>query len=408
MLAMWPGCGGRFYWAPAPPSEARGVVVVFAWVWSDDAQLRPFVELYASLGWRCLVCHPDLVALYLSEKAATLASGVICELAKELKVKPLPTVFASFSGGSKGCMYKVIQLLDGKCEGNATTDDYRLVRNCISGQIFDSGPVDFVSDVGTQFLQNPLIGTSSQSSMICSWMAKALASGMDTLFPSRIEAQRAEYWHTLYSSAGLGSVLIFCSEEDDLAPCHVVCGFARRLVELGTDVKVIKWSDSPHVGHYKSHEVEYRNAVDDILKKALVTFCHRSQLNGASAAAGDKEYKIAHCVCSLHNVAANSNESLRRVANSPSDHFFLPSSKDHNESRESDPLIEQQRRQLSHPASMEPQGVLGQILFDVCVPKNVEGWDIKPTVSPTGRPMLASARQLGPFNPIKYFRRSRL
>jgi hypothetical protein len=32
-------------------------------------------------------------------------------------------------------------------------------------------------------------------------MAKALASGMDTLFPSRIEAQRAEYWHTLYSSA---------------------------------------------------------------------------------------------------------------------------------------------------------------------------------------------------------------
>uniref|UniRef100_A0A453R3H6 Uncharacterized protein n=1 Tax=Aegilops tauschii subsp. strangulata TaxID=200361 RepID=A0A453R3H6_AEGTS len=82
LVAMWPGCGGRFYWAPAPPSGARGVVVVFAWVWSDEAQLRPFVELYASLGWRCLVCHPDLVSLYLSEKAATLACGVISELAK--------------------------------------------------------------------------------------------------------------------------------------------------------------------------------------------------------------------------------------------------------------------------------------------------------------------------------------
>lgn len=404
---MWPGCGGRFYWAPAPPSGARGVVVVFAWVWSDEAQLRPFVELYASLGWRCLVCHPDLVSLYLSEKAATLACGVISELAKELKVKPLPTVLASFSGGSKGCMYKVIQLLDGRCEGDATMKDYRLVRNCISGQIYDSGPVDFVSDVGTQFLQNPVIGTSSQPSMLRSLMAKALASGMDTLFPSRIEAQRAEYWHTLYSSAGLGSVLIFCSDGDDLAPCHVVCGFARRLVELGTDVKVIKWSDSPHIGHYKLHEAEYRTAVDDILKKALVTFCHRSQLKGTSAA-WDKEYKIAHCVCNLHNVAANSNESLRRVANSPSDHFFLPSSKDHHESREPDSLIEEQKRSLSYPARMEPQGVLGQIMFDVCVPKNVEGWDIKPTVSPNGRPTLASARQLGPFNPIKYLRRSRL
>jgi len=39
---------------------------------------------------------------------------------QELKVKPLPTVLASFSGGSKGCMYKVIQLLDGRCEGDAT------------------------------------------------------------------------------------------------------------------------------------------------------------------------------------------------------------------------------------------------------------------------------------------------
>ncbi|KAF0908706.1 hypothetical protein E2562_028143 [Oryza meyeriana var. granulata] len=407
---MWPGCGGRFYWAPAPPSsssaaaDARGVVVVFAWVWSDEAQLRPFVELYASLGWRCLVCHPDLVALYLSEKAASLASGVISELVKEFKIKPLPTVLASFSGGSKGCMYKVIQLLDGNCEGDATMEDYRLVRNCICGQIYDSGPVDFFGDVGTQFLQNLMIGNSSQPSMLLSWMTKALASGMDTLFPSRIEAQRAEYWHTLYSSAGLGPVLIICSEDDDLAPSHVVCGFARRLVELGTDVKIIKWSDSPHVGHYMLHEAEYRDAVNDTLRKALVTFCHRSQLNSTS----DQEYKIAHSVCSLHKVAANSNESLRRVANSPSDHFCLPSSKGHNESRDPDSLIDEQRRQLSYPPSMEPQGVLGQILFDVCVPKNVEGWDIKPTVSTNGRLTLASARQLGPFNPIKYFRRSRL
>ena len=60
---MWPGCGGRFYWGPAPPAGARGLVVVFAWVWSDEAQLRPFVDLYALLGWRCLVCHPDLVSL---------------------------------------------------------------------------------------------------------------------------------------------------------------------------------------------------------------------------------------------------------------------------------------------------------------------------------------------------------
>ena len=54
---MWPGCGGRFYWAPgsAAAGQARGVAVVFAWVWSDEAQLLPFVKLYASLGWHLLL-----------------------------------------------------------------------------------------------------------------------------------------------------------------------------------------------------------------------------------------------------------------------------------------------------------------------------------------------------------------
>jgi acetyl esterase/lipase len=51
---------------------------------------------------------------------------------------------------------------------------------------------------------------------------------------------------------GLGPVLIVCSEDDVLAPIHVICGFARRLIELGTDVKVIKWSNSPHVGAFLS------------------------------------------------------------------------------------------------------------------------------------------------------------
>jgi hypothetical protein len=52
---------------------------------------------------------------------------------------------------------------------------------------------------------------------------------------------------------GLGPVLIFCSEDDNLAPSHVICGFARRLIELGTDVKLMKWSDSQHVGMFLSH-----------------------------------------------------------------------------------------------------------------------------------------------------------
>lgn len=42
--------------------------------------------------------------------------------------------------------------------------------------------------------------------------------------------------------------LIMCSEDDNLAPCETICNFARRLQELGGDVKLVKWTSSPHVG----------------------------------------------------------------------------------------------------------------------------------------------------------------
>lgn len=44
--------------------------------------------------------------------------------------------------------------------------------------------------------------------------------------------------------------LIFCSEADGLATFEVISNFFRRLKDLGGDVKLIKWSDSPHVGQY--------------------------------------------------------------------------------------------------------------------------------------------------------------
>lgn len=46
----------------------------------------------------------------------------------------------------------------------------------------------------------------------------------------------------------MGPFLILCSEDDELAPYHVVCNFAQRLQELGGDVKLVKWAKSPHVG----------------------------------------------------------------------------------------------------------------------------------------------------------------
>ncbi|XP_015615095.1 uncharacterized protein [Oryza sativa Japonica Group] len=242
---MW----GRQYWGGGrrPSGGGGGVVVMFAWLSSQERQVRAYVELYAALGWACLVCHSEFLTLFFPDKAAMLADRVLAELVKELKVRPVPVVFASFSGGPKGCTYKVLQLIERRCEGQLSLEEYQLVRDCLCGQMYDSSPVDFVSDLGTRFLLHPSVLKMSQPPRILSWMTRGIASGLDTLFIGKFEAQRAEYWDTLYSSVHVGPILIFCSEDDELAPCSIVQKFGRRLLELGGDVNLVKWQNSPHV-----------------------------------------------------------------------------------------------------------------------------------------------------------------
>ncbi|VAI16585.1 unnamed protein product [Triticum turgidum subsp. durum] len=209
------------------------------------------------------------------EKAAVLADRVLTELVKELNIRPVPVVFASFSGGPKGCTYKVLQLIEGRCKGQLSLGDYQLVRDCVCGQIYDSSPVDFVSDLGTRFLLHPSVLKMPEPPRVLSWMTRGIASGLDTLFIGKFEAQRKEYWETLYSSVHVGPILIFCSEDDELAPCSVVQNFGRRLLELGGDVNLVKWHSSPHVelcanrdqsvSHIHGYYINYNCLIDQAL-----------------------------------------------------------------------------------------------------------------------------------------------
>ena len=85
-------------------------------------------------------------------------------------------------------------------------DEYQLVRDCLCGQMYDSTPVDFVSDLGTRFLLDPSVLKMSEPPRVLSWMAKGVASGLDALFINKFEEQRRDYWETLYSSVVCPSI----------------------------------------------------------------------------------------------------------------------------------------------------------------------------------------------------------
>lgn len=165
------------------------------------------------------------------------------------------------------------------------------------------------------------------------------------------------------------------------------------------------WSFS---GHYEHYPIQYRAAVTSLLEKAALVFSQRTQQLLERTGINGKHDEMSELICGLQKAAVNSNQSLRRVAVGPSDHFYLPSSAEYENGRDHGSQDERKERSvLPSPPSINAHSVLGQLLFDACVPRNVEGWDIKFCGSLNGQPV-ASAHRHSPLNGIKGHRRSRL
>ncbi|PIN15302.1 hypothetical protein CDL12_12068 [Handroanthus impetiginosus] len=402
--------GGRFYWVRNRGEEfkAKGIIVVFAWVSITDVQLKDFVGLYSSLGWNSLVCRSDYLNPFIPERATSLAFSVLDELVEELRRGLCPVVLASFSGGSKACMYKVLQIIEGCAEVELSQEDGRLVASCISGQIYDSDPIEFTTDLGARFALHRSILKVPGSSKLVSLLAKGLTSSLDALFITRFGSQREDYWQTLYSSVDLEApIVILCCENDDVAPFSTLCNFAQHLQDLGGNVKLVKCDTFAHIGHHRHELIQYRIAIMELLEQAVSVFSKKIQKLGKKSHMDEMHDEISDLVCDLQNAAVDSNQSFRRVAVGPNDHFFLPSSSQYQNNRDIVSVKEERKERSTYRSSpcMSTNSVLGQILFDVCVPKNVEGWDMKFSGSLNGEPM-ASLRKRSPFSGIKH--RSRL
>lgn len=412
---MW-GYGGKYYWRKRNNQGGGGggrceaIVVVFAWMSSEERNLKNHVDLYDSLLWDSLVCHSQFLNMFLPDKAADLASDLVSELVKELKAKPVPLVFASFSGGPNACMYKVLQILEGICDTGLNQDDCRMVRNCISGFIYDSCPVDFTSDLGARFAVHPTTLKMSKPPKPFVWAANGIASSLDYVFLNRFESQRAEFWQTLYSTITMRvPYLILCSENDDLAPYQTIHNFATRLQELGGNVKLVKWNDSPHVGHYRYNQVDYKAAVSDFLSKAASVYLQKTRSLDREAMKEETQCDDDMTEPTTQSFGASTSGLNRSFNGTPlvtTDHFFVPRSTVGYYVGNGGSVQDEHKQDLIRLSSaqndedaVKPNGVLGQILFDVYIPKNVEDWDVKLSET-TGR----SKRRQGK----RFIRRSRL
>jgi len=242
---------------PPPP-----LVIMLGWMLCKPQHLLSYLRLYNSIGWDALGVVPSARYLWWSSGADGLAFRVLDKVQKELESSgPRPVVVSAFSGAPKACYYRLLSLL------RSDSSQFKLVRSNLSGQCYDSGPVDFKSQHGLRFLVPP-----SKSTFVARAAAQALAGVLDATLGGRFERERAEMWHILEQPVPLPpsapTLFLYC-ENDELAPASTIEAFAERLRAGGWEVMAPKcWSQSEHVGHLRLHPQQYRTAVSDWLRQA--------------------------------------------------------------------------------------------------------------------------------------------
>ena len=116
------------------------------------------------------------------------------------------------------------------------------VRDCLCGQCFDSGPVDFISRNGVKFLAPPT--TSSRATRSA---AAAAADALDAVLGARFARERSELWAVLRRAEALpqtAPTLFVYSADDELAPVEVIETFAAALRDAGRPVRMQRWDRS--------------------------------------------------------------------------------------------------------------------------------------------------------------------
>lgn len=76
-----------------------------------------------------------------------------------------------------------------------------MVMRSLSGLIFDSSPVDFVSHLGAKFVSHQVLTLQPGRPIgIVAWVAYAVGRGVDIIFSGQLGPQRIDLWQALYSS----------------------------------------------------------------------------------------------------------------------------------------------------------------------------------------------------------------
>ena len=300
--------GGRLLWRRAAQSSPPALVLHLAHLAAPVRIARRYQAAYAGLGLDTLSVLPPPLLLWFPRLALRLAVEALEALAADFAAGgPRPVLIAAFSGApkvsaaaprrsaaketgtdgecaAKACLYKLLHVLSGREPRHEALG--RRLRPWFVGTVFDSGPVDFTSSAGTEFLKPS--GPPGPRRALAAGLLNAAAAALDLAFLPRFERERREMWLALECSPVRGPALFLFSEDDR----QVDVGQVERLIDglrlQGREVLVQRWQRSAHVAHLRHHEAEYLAAWGRFLRAALAPEGGKGRGRPARAALASK------------------------------------------------------------------------------------------------------------------------
>mmetsp|Transcript_9084 Transcript_9084/g.14907 ORF Transcript_9084/g.14907 Transcript_9084/m.14907 type:complete len:285 (+) Transcript_9084:215-1069(+) len=234
------------------------LVIVMGWHGCKPRYLSKYTEWYKNEGFDTLsLISPGHYTFWPTTGRTRGFARTLLLTLHELHMDDRPIFFHSFSNGGCFVMEQALLLMQ-------QAKKFAPLKKHIAGAIYDSCPaaLSFRSafNAMTYGSRNPLLYTAAFLLMAC-W-------SLQLLFHDRA----AEYLSHMEQSLLTGPELYLYSKSDMLTTYKALDELVEKRKQRGVSVRSVRWDDSPHVSHFRTHYDDYVSALKTLIKDGLAFY----------------------------------------------------------------------------------------------------------------------------------------
>lgn len=243
----------------------RAVVLLFGWHGANLKHVLKYSELYKNCATITGVCHPLAIMTKWHpaiDQFVTKGATEACKILRDHGDSEIPIIVHCFSNGGGFCLERLRILSDRGEFMKKKLEDFK-----IAAEIFDSAPafMSFKTGVKAMYHGAPnliafgLIFTASCISMLAEFVSSVVM---------RRDNSAVAYWKNMKECTNMCPQAFVFSAIDELTDCDKLDELIRhRKEKLKVDITVLKFGDTAHVQHLRSHPKEYSKLIETMLAK---------------------------------------------------------------------------------------------------------------------------------------------